>query len=211
MSQINYKTGKRRCASCDFVGILKDFGIDSKKTGYWKSYCKKCQKQKRKILYTKSPWYKKNPEKHLINCRKSSRCYKLKHPEYIKQWNIKNKKRLQESQKKRWKQDPSFRIKMICRHRVWKALKNAKIKKSDKTIELLGCSWNFYKSYLESLFLPLMGWNNISEWQIDHIRPLASFNLLIKQERFKAFHWSNTRPIWKIENQRKGSKWLAVL
>ena len=49
-----------------------------------------------------------------------------------------------------------------------------------------------------------MSWDNYgSYWDIDHIIPCASFNLDNLEEQKKCFIFTNTRPLSKIENQRK--------
>ena len=57
---------------------------------------------------------------------------------------------------------------------------NAIIHSKLRTVELLGCSLDELKTYLESKFQPGMTWDNYSRngWTIDHILPLSSFNLI---------------------------------
>lgn len=64
-------------------------------------------------------------------------------------------------------------------------------------------------AHLESLFLPGMGWHNMREWHIDHIRPVSSFT-------FESFGcpdfqacWAlpNLRPLWARDNLVKGKKY----
>ena len=70
----------------------------------------------------------------------------------------------------------------------------------------LGCSFKEYKSYLEEKFKPGMTWNNMGKngWEIDHIVPLARFDLSKINNQMKAFHYTNTQPLWSIENKVKG-------
>lgn len=78
--------------------------------------------------------------------------------------------------------------------------------------DVLGCSINDYRTYLESLFLPGMSWDNygmgdINEtWHIDHIIPISAFDLTNTHEIKKAFHYTNTRPLWAIDNLKKSNK-----
>lgn len=51
-----------------------------------------------------------------------------------------------------------------------------------------------------------MGWDNYGEWHIDHIIPCSSFNLSILEDQKKCFHYTNTQPLWKIDNLRKGNR-----
>lgn len=61
-------------------------------------------------------------------------------------------------------------------------------------------------SHLESLFKPGMSWENHGEWHIDHILPLASFDLTDEQQAAKACHYTNLQPLWASENMSKGAR-----
>ncbi len=61
-------------------------------------------------------------------------------------------------------------------------------------------------SHIESMFEPGMSWDNWGEWHIDHIRPLASFDLENAERLAEACHYTNLRPLWKVDNLRKGEK-----
>lgn len=80
-------------------------------------------------------------------------------------------------------------------------------------MELLGCDIEFFKSYLQSKFLPGMTWENYgvydenrATWQLDHIIPCASFNLLEENEQRKCFHYLNYQPLWTLDNIEKSNK-----
>ena len=54
-----------------------------------------------------------------------------------------------------------------------------------------------------------MTWDNygLGGWQIDHIKPCASFDLSNPNQQSECFDWTNLQPMWKKENQSKGSLW----
>lgn len=66
-----------------------------------------------------------------------------------------------------------------------------------------------YIRYLEDRFELGMSWanygNGIGKWNIDHIKPLFRFDLTKESERKKAFHHTNTRPMWQSENATNGA------
>jgi hypothetical protein len=70
----------------------------------------------------------------------------------------------------------------------------------------LGCSIAELRLHLESQFQPGMSWNNHGEWHIDHIRPLAKFNLACPLQLERACHFSNLQPLWAKDNIVKGMK-----
>jgi hypothetical protein len=53
-----------------------------------------------------------------------------------------------------------------------------------------------------------MSWGNYGfrGWHIDHIIPLASFDLTDREQFLKACHHTNLQPMWAKENLSKGSK-----
>ena len=102
--------------------------------------------------------------------------------------------------------DIQYKLSDLLRGRLRKALKG--ICTSGSAIEYLGCTVPELKSYLESKFLPGMSWDNwtIDGWHIDHIKPLASFDLTVKEQLLEACHYTNLQPLWAKDNLSKGSK-----
>jgi hypothetical protein len=100
------------------------------------------------------------------------------------------------------------RILGALRNRLCDAVKGRN--KSAKTQELLGCSVEYLKRYLEGRFLPGMSWDNWGHvgkvWHIDHIRPCASFDLTDPEQQRACFHYTNLQPLWAVDNIRKGAK-----
>ena len=68
-------------------------------------------------------------------------------------------------------------------------------------LELLGCSRDELKNLLEKKFTENMTFENYGEWEIDHIRPLATFNLKSIDEIKMCFNHNNIQPLWKSENR----------
>jgi len=85
-------------------------------------------------------------------------------------------------------------------------LKKEKIKKSNKTFELIGCTPQSLKEHLEKQFVEGMTWNNRNEWHIDHIIPLSSAKS--KEEIYKLCHYTNLQPLWAEDNLKKSNKIL---
>ena len=47
-------------------------------------------------------------------------------------------------------------------------------------------------------------------WHYDHIRPIASFNLLDEEEQKVCFHYTNFQPLWAEDNLNKSSFYEGV-
>jgi len=76
-----------------------------------------------------------------------------------------------------------------------------------RSFSVLGCSVKFFKAYLEQRFQPGMSWDNWgAAWEIDRIIPISSFDLSDPNQMRNAFHYSNCRPLPKIENRIKHAK-----
>lgn len=166
------------------------------------AFLEKCRENGRKSR-------RKRLQTALNECRKWKNENKEKNAEYNKNYAIKNKEILKakrnEHLKKRRKTDPIFVLIRRERVRAYDALKG--IRKVAKTQTLLGCSYQEFRLYIESLFLNGMGWHNTGEWHIDHIRPLSSFDLSDENQQKQAFHYSNQQPLWAKENMKKGAKY----
>ena len=102
--------------------------------------------------------------------------------------------------------DIDFRLRCNLRIRMWKVLKG--ISKSASTMKLIGCSIKKLKYHLSNQFIDNMSWLNYGDWEVDHIRPCSSFDLSKKSEQFKCFNYNNLRPLWAIDNQIKGAKYV---
>ena len=70
----------------------------------------------------------------------------------------------------------------------------------------LGCSIPEFMIYIESLFQPGMSWDNRRTWHIDHVIPLAAFDLTDPEQFKQACHYTNLQPLWATENLRKSAK-----
>ena len=113
--------------------------------------------------------------------------------------------------KQRYQNDMNFRIKNILRSRLNAAIKNGQ--KTGSAVDDLGCSIEEFKRYIESKFEPWMTWDNWGKydknkktWHIDHIDPLANFDLKNREELLKVCNYSNLRPLLASENLRKGNR-----
>lgn len=108
--------------------------------------------------------------------------------------------------KKRRDTDLNFKLRKTLQSRIRMALKKGS--KASSTTQLLGCSIESFKLYLESKFESGMSWENysFSGWHIDHIMPCAIFDLSKPEHQKRCFHFSNMQPMWAADNLRKGDR-----
>ena len=92
------------------------------------------------------------------------------------------------------------------KERIGKALKG--LYKSGSAVKDLGCSIPEFREYLEKKFQDNMSWNNYGRkgWHIDHIIPLANFDLTIREQFLCACHYTNLQPLWALDNRLKGNR-----
>ena len=107
------------------------------------------------------------------------------------------------------RETPEYKIKNFCRVRLYKALKAQGIRKDCKTVDWLGCSPADLRQFIESKFLEGMSWDNFGEWEVDHIRPCASFDLTDPEQKRECFHFTNLQPLWRTDNRKKSCKVAA--
>jgi len=84
-------------------------------------------------------------------------------------------------------------------------------KKNGLTVQLLGCSFLELVEHIEKKFIPGMTiehWLN-GEIHLDHIKPVASFDLTDATQQQKCFHFTNLQPLWAIDNLKKGNLWVS--
>ncbi len=191
-----YKYGRKYvCAECyrqicgDYVNANRQ-RIKERLNVYYHKHKDEYNKKRRED-------YHKNIELSRLKCRESALRYKEVRRGYVRQY---------------MKNNTQARLARNLRRRISKVINN--VSKGGRLRELLGCEIDFFKNHIESLWLDGMSWDNYGghkgEWCIDHIKPLASFDLLNKEESRKAFHWSNCRPMWALENYSKNSCYNGV-
>jgi len=156
------------------------------------------KKNKNHLRLYQKEWEKNNKEKRKI---------------YQKQYFQKNKKLKNQARTLRIKTDPLFKMSCNLRTRTAKAFREILlIKKNKHTFEILGCSPQELKFYIEKRFVDRMNWNNQGKWKednewtygwdIDHIIPLSSAKN--EEEMIKLCHYTNLQPLWHIDNIIKG-------
>lgn len=115
--------------------------------------------------------------------------------------------------RKRRKEDPLYRLKKNIGNNIANTLKSKEMRKTKRTIEILGCSISEFKLYIEAQFLPWMTWDNHGlyngefnyGWDLDHIVPASSARN--EEELLALNHYTNFQPLCsKINRDIKHSR-----
>ena len=116
-------------------------------------------------------------------------------------YNEQNKEKRSIYLKNKRETDVKFRLISNTRSRIYKCLKG--MTKQSSTKDILGIDIDTYKKWLEFQFTPEMNWSNI---QIDHVKPICSFDVSKDEELREAYNWKNTQPLLKHDHEKKGTK-----
>ena len=208
----------KACTKCDIVKSLTEFPKSSRYKSGYNAQCKCCLNTQYKSwrnsnLETVKVTRKKHYQKNIEKMREEKRLYISKTKPQKIAYDIeyrKNNKDKIATYKKEWEKlkrhEPLFKIKRNLRRRVHHALMGNN--KSDNTIALLGCSVEFFKSYIEDQWVEGMDWTNYSPsgWHIDHIKECHTFDLSDPEQQRECFHYSNQRPLWAKDNLSRPKK-----
>jgi hypothetical protein len=189
----------KRCNGCDKSKLETDFCKNKRAKDGLNWTCKECvkvvtdseefKKKRRSRLAVKRP-IRKRTQKGIETKKVYDVVYREQNSDkirnYKKNWEIKNKDK------------PEFKLKRNLRRRIHHALKGKN--KSKRTMELIGCSVDFFKSHIECLFQDGMSWENYGMWHLDHIKECFRFDLSDPKQQEECFHYTNQRPLWATDN-----------
>jgi hypothetical protein len=181
--------------------------LKEKRKGYYEAnrdkiteYCKAYYEANRdKLLENNKAYRKENRDKLAEYNKEYHKAYyednREHYIEYQKEYN-----------KKKRKIDPLFKLKSNLRNASWKAFKGQA--KNATTQKLLGCTYNYFKDYIESQFVGNMTWENYGDiWHVDHIIPLATIKNVNQIELIESLcHFSNLQPLFAEDNLSKKDK-----
>lgn len=155
-------------------------------------YNKQYRKKNRERLNEKNKkWREENRERH----RTTSLEYYYNNKETVIKKNT-------ERQKARRKTDVCYQLTCNLRGRMYRVMRG--INKTGSAVKDLGCSKEQLKLYLENQFHSGMTWENYGQtWEIDHVIPLASFDLENRGEYQTAAHYLNLQPMLISDNRSK--------
>lgn len=108
----------------------------------------------------------------------------------------------------KYQTDPLNKLERNLKAAIRYAFKNNGWKNGSRLHMIVGLPFEDYKIWIESQFEEGMDWNNYGKWTgqwvIDH--KIACSTAKTEQEMISLFHWTNTQPLWQIDNVKKRNK-----
>ena len=176
--------------------------------------CSKCKVEKELCFFYKSSRNKSGYRAECIECEKK---YKEENKERLREYNKnriydkeskieyyqKNKESILEKRKENYSLNRDSKLGYQKEY----GKNNNGYSKNSKTEELLGCSFEEFKTYLESKFEDWMTWDNRGlyngelyyGWDIDHITPLSSVDN--ENDIIRLNHYTNLQPLCSKVNR----------
>ena len=209
--------------TCNKCGVEKEYNEFYKHKRYkdgLEANCKSCKKlyqfeNKEVIQKNKQIYFIENK----IRFKEYKEKYKLENPEKVKSsikkwyenWYVKIKSSEELNKvykykknyyhKNKMQSDVVYRIKNLTTGIISESFRQNGYTKKSRTYEILGCSFDEFKIYLESKFENWMNWENRGlyngelnyGWDIDHIIPLASAEA--EEDIIRLNHYTNLQPL----------------
>ena len=128
-----------------------------------------------------------------------------------KEWRKNNAEKQREYQREYYKirklVDPTFSLSIKVRSTIKNAFKHKGYKKNGKSAEILGCSFGFFREYIEEQFEEWMSWDNRGlyngeenfGWDVDHIIPISHAES--EEDVVRLSHYLNLRPLCSYKNR----------
>jgi len=216
----------KRCTRCGQDKEVACFGSNTRSKDGYQVWCRVCRAEYRhdnadKVREQYRRWYVSNKDRVAV----SSRAYREANRDSIRAqkkgyyeanrdhaldrmraYRTKNRSRLREYETSQRHGDTQVRLAVNLRNRINRAINSRW--KNGSAVRDLGCSIADLVRHLEGQFTAGMSWGNWGRdgWHIDHVKPLASFDLTDRGQFMEACNWRNLRPIWGQENLAKGAR-----
>jgi len=195
------------CIKCNIKKELVEFVIRKDSKDGFRNECKKCKNNFQKLTGNDKIRLKEFRETfpEIDKERKKKWYNKVKNNITYKENNRRNKINNRENrnilEKERKQNDKLYKLKCDIRCLIKDSFKRGKFIKNTHTTDIVGCSFEEFKLYIENLFENWMDWNNHGNytgnynetWQYDHIIPLYTAKTI--EDVINLNHYSNIRPL----------------
>lgn len=179
----NLQITHKKCSTCNIKKVVSHFSKNKSQKDNYCNVCKDCVK----------------------NNYQSKRSFVL---EKNKRYRSTNRSKILKQRKDKYKEIYSTalgRLSINIRNNIRGTLKN----KSTYTENILCCTNEEFKKYIESQFLNWMNWDNYGNacetlqpncsWDLDHIIPISYAKT--EEEIYMLNHWSNFQPFCSYKNR----------
>ena len=192
------------CSQCKIPKNKNQFSKRKDRPSGRKSMCKSCEGLQKKE-------YRSRPEtKERERFRSKTEKVKQYRKKYRKTKSyVLSRRRTWKKQIEKRRSNIQFRLTCNLRSRISNALHRKLIGKKVSAVKDLGCTIKEFIKFLETKFVAGMSWRNYGEWEIDHIKPLASFDLTNQRQQKAAVHYTNLQPLWQKDNNLKRAKFIG--
>lgn len=220
--RVNANARARRAARKDELNakareryhLRKDKEKERKRLYYLNNKEKVTQRNKRwneanpdKVKAAGLKWKKENPDKvkgWLTNWR-------VKNVEHEKEYQAANRDkeraRNRKNRKIKYDTDPVYRLSQVLRASIIQSFGSRSYQKSTLTATILGCTFEEFKTYIESKFEPWMNWLNHGlyngepgyGWDLDHNIPLSVSDSALEVECLNFY--TNFQPLCSYINR----------
>lgn len=229
----------KTCTKCNVVlpAVVGNFYKDSQKRDGLSSACSDCcrkkkyetfikttsdklkeQRRLKKQSYLESEEYKVFLEKSKEKTRLCKKRWRDKNRDLINEKSrLKPRKEISLEKKRQYKKNEYNKImndpykKLIHYTRV--RMNDCLREKKDFSVKgVIYFNHDDFVNHISSLFKDGMSWDNYGKngWHVDHIKPLASFDLSNEEDLKEALSLQNLQPLWGGDNCAKGSLYEGV-
>ena len=190
------------CKKCDTSRPLLDFSRDKCKRDGRRTVCKKCD-----TIYAKKNNYKYKEQRKKWSINNKEKIAEIRQTPHALAVKKQYDKEYQKIRNFRYANDAEYKILILLRSRLGKAIRAQRTSKTADTMSLVGCTIDELWDHLKKQFKPWMTVENHGLWEIDHIIPCIKFKLLCPLQQVLCFHFTNLQPLKKEENRSKGSEY----
>lgn len=183
------------CYRCKETKPLSAFCKNRAKKDGHATECRSCSKERL------MEWKKNNPIRAKELRKESDKKYYQNNKDLCKA-RVRN-------QKRRQRQDPTYRFMESVSTHVWMILKRqGKSKNGESVLQYLPWTKEELEQHLVSQFTEGMTLDNYGEWHIDHIIPQSKllYDSMNHPNFQKCWALENLQPLWAKENILKGNK-----
>ena len=197
------------CTKCSVEKIFSSF--HKKPAGKYglHSICKDCRSKQSVVWASENREQVKQYQREYKRRQLKTDEGRKRHAEINSKYYKSNKDKVNAYYRYKRKNDDLFALKCSVRGALARAITRLGFSKCSKTQEILGCTWEEFKTHIEKQFLPGMSWAKRDQIHIDHIVALATAKT--EADVIALNHFTNLRTLWGVDNIKKGAKQTHLL